>query len=144
MRLWTIHPQYLDRKGLLALWRESLLAQKVLCNRTKGYKKHPQLERFKQHPRPLEAIGFYLYNVYKEGRKRRYSFKKDKIIKINKSIKPIKVSQGQIGFEVSHLTTKLKDRDRKIFSRILKIKRTRLHPLFVSVKGSKEPWEKHE
>jgi len=30
MRLWTIHPKYLDRQGLLALWREALLAQKVL------------------------------------------------------------------------------------------------------------------
>jgi len=30
MRLWSIHPKYLDRQGLLAVWRESLLAQSVL------------------------------------------------------------------------------------------------------------------
>ncbi|WP_368086417.1 pyrimidine dimer DNA glycosylase/endonuclease V [Nitrosomonas sp. Nm34] len=26
MRLWSIHPKYLDAKGLLALWREGLQA----------------------------------------------------------------------------------------------------------------------
>ncbi len=144
MRLWSIHPKYLDRKGLLALWRESLLAQKVLFEKTRGYKKHPQLERFKQHSKPLKAIGFYLYDIYKESRRRGYSFKKDKISRINKNIKPIKVSQGQISFEVKHLAAKLKKRDRESFSRILKIKKIKLHPLFVSAKGGRESWEKHE
>jgi hypothetical protein len=142
MRLWSIHPRYLDRRGLLALWRESLLAQKVLFNRTKGYKKHPQLERFKQHLKPLEAIGSYLYEIYKESRIRGYSFKKEKIARINKNIKPIKVSQGQISFEVKHLASKLKKRDRDSFCRISKIKRIKLHPLFVSAKGDRESWEK--
>ena len=27
MRLWTLHPKYLDAAGLVALWREALLAQ---------------------------------------------------------------------------------------------------------------------
>ncbi|MEI6832085.1 MAG: pyrimidine dimer DNA glycosylase/endonuclease V [Candidatus Omnitrophota bacterium] len=144
MRLWTIHPKYLDRKGLLALWRESLLAQKVLFNRTKGYKKHPQLERFKQHSSPIGAIGFYLYGIYKESRRRGYSFKKDKISRINKNIKPIKVSQGQISFEIKHLASKLKKRDKESFNIIFKIKKIKLHPLFISTKGSRESWEKHE
>ena len=43
MRLWSLHPKYLDKLGLLGLWRESLLAQKVLLGKTKGYKNHPQL-----------------------------------------------------------------------------------------------------
>ena len=54
MRLWSIHPKYLDTKGLLAVWREALLAKKVLENKTKGYKNHPQLERFKQQNDPLK------------------------------------------------------------------------------------------
>ena len=41
MRLWTLHPQYLDPRGLVALWREALLAQKVLLGRTRGYRAHP-------------------------------------------------------------------------------------------------------
>lgn len=37
MRLWSIHPRYLDTKGLVALWRETLLlAQAVLFGNTKG------------------------------------------------------------------------------------------------------------
>lgn len=38
MRLWTLHPKYLDPKGLVALWRETLLAQRVLAGRTRGYR----------------------------------------------------------------------------------------------------------
>ena len=102
------------------------------------------MERFKQHAKPLEAIGFYLFHIYKEGRRRGYRFKKDKIIRINKSIKLIKVTQGQVSFEIRHLAAKLKKRDRESFSRILKIKRIKLHSLFVSAKGDREPWEKHE
>jgi hypothetical protein len=36
MRLWTLHPKYLDARGLVALWREALLAQKVLRGATRG------------------------------------------------------------------------------------------------------------
>ena len=36
MRLWSLHPRYLDAKGLVALWREGLLAQAVLKGQTKG------------------------------------------------------------------------------------------------------------
>jgi len=43
MRIWSLHPKYLDSKGMVALWREALLAKQVLLNKTKGYKNHPQL-----------------------------------------------------------------------------------------------------
>ena len=65
MRLWSLHPKYLDTKGLLALWREGLLAQKVLAGKTKGYKNHPQLDRFKAHGSPRKAIGRYLLDIWK-------------------------------------------------------------------------------
>lgn len=58
MRLWSIHPQYLDAKGLLALWREALLAKHVLEGSTKGYKNHPQLIRFKETDNPIGFISF--------------------------------------------------------------------------------------
>jgi hypothetical protein len=47
MRIWSVHPRYLDRQGLTAGWREGLLAQKVLTGTTKGYRNHPQLRRFR-------------------------------------------------------------------------------------------------
>lgn len=67
MRLWTLHPKYLDRQGLLALWREGLLAQAVLAGKTKGYRNHPQLIRFKSARDPLAAIGCYLTIVHREA-----------------------------------------------------------------------------
>ena len=48
MRLWSVHPLHLDRQGLTACWREALLAQAVLAGRTRGYRAHPQLERFRE------------------------------------------------------------------------------------------------
>ena len=60
MRLWSLHPKYLDTKGLLAVWRETLLAQNVLLGNTRGYKHHPQLQRFKQTDSHIDYIGFYL------------------------------------------------------------------------------------
>ena len=65
MRLWSIHPKYLDRQGLIALWREALLAQAVLSGKTRGYRNHPQLERFRNHPAPLSAISLYLDGLLK-------------------------------------------------------------------------------
>ncbi|MCX9084482.1 MAG: pyrimidine dimer DNA glycosylase/endonuclease V [Candidatus Methanoperedens sp.] len=63
MRLWSIHPKYLDGKGLVALWRESLLAQKVLNGETKTYRHHPQLRRLRAHPDPKGAIAFFKYSL---------------------------------------------------------------------------------
>ncbi len=74
MRLWSIHPQYLDPQGLVALWREALLAQAVLRGETRGYRNHPQLERFKEHAAPLAAISHYLQAVYAEATRRGYRF----------------------------------------------------------------------
>ena len=54
MRLWSLDPAHLDRQGLVACWREALLAQAVLAGRTRGYRHHPQLERFRVVPGPVE------------------------------------------------------------------------------------------
>jgi hypothetical protein len=85
MRLWSIHPQYLDSKGLIALWREGLLAKKVLEGKTKEYKNHPQLERFKNFKNPILAINSYLFYVLKETKLRNYKFNEKKL-KINEKI----------------------------------------------------------
>ena len=114
MRLWSIHPKYLDTKGLLALWREALLAQHVLLGLTKGYKNHPQLDRFKKQKDPISAMGAFLWNIVKEAKKRGYEFDESKI-REKSAIKKsgiIKVTDGQITYEVEHLKKKLKVRDK--------------------------------
>ena len=102
MRLWSLHPSYLDAKGLVALWRETLLAQKVLKGETKGYKNHPQLERFKAVPDPLAAVASFLQGVYDEAVKRGYKFDKSKIGEGRYQAK-IPVTSGQMQYETDHL-----------------------------------------
>lgn len=140
MRLWSIHPEYLDAKGLVALWREGLLAQKVLLGETTGYKNHPQLIRFKNARNPLGAIASYLRCVQAEAERRGYHFNNNKII--NKSTKAkIPVTRGQIEYEFKHLLQKLKKREPELYKELKNSKRIKAHPLFEKTKGGIEAWE---
>ena len=70
-----IHPRYLDAKGLVAAWREGLLAQKVLRGETRGYTRHPQLARFHAQPDPLRLIAALSRRLLaKEASRRGYAF----------------------------------------------------------------------
>lgn len=141
MRLWSLHPRYLDQKGLIALWRESLLAQKVILGKTKGYKKHPQLERFINTSNPVGSIASYLSEIYKESQNRGFRFDGEKINK-KRAKKKIKVTRGQLEFELDHLKRKLKNRDEKKYKEIMMIKNPETNPIFKVSKGDIERWEK--
>jgi len=141
MRLWSIHPKYLDQKGLVALWREALLAKKVLKGKTKGYKNHPQLIRFKKAKDSLGAINFYLSVVWQESKKRDYSFNKSKI-NFNRETEKIKINNDQLYYEFDHLLKKLKKRDYKKYKVIKNPKAIIPHPIFKVVDGKIEDWEK--
>jgi len=140
MRLWSLHPKYLDTKGLVALWRETLLAQNVLLGNTKGYKNHPQLIRFKNTRNPQGAIATYLRHVADEADKRDYNFNRAKIInkRFNSSIT---VTSGQVEYELQHLLNKLKVRDSERYRELKALKRIELHPLFKKVRGEIANWE---
>ena len=140
MRLWSIHPSYLDSKGLVALWREGLLAQKVLCGNTKGYKNHPQLNRFKETNNPVGAIASYLRCVADEADRRGYNFNRSKIV--NRRIRhTVPVTIGQVEFEHNHLLAKLKNRDMTLFKELKLAKKITVHPLFQKTQGGVEEWE---
>jgi len=141
MRLWSIHPKYLDQKGLVALWREALLAKKVLNGKTKGYKNHPQLIRFKKAKNSLKAINFYLLKVWEEASKRGYNFDKNKIDS-NCQVEKIKINNDQLYYEFDHLLKKLKHRDYKKYKEIKNPKKIKAHPIFKVVDGKIEEWEK--
>ena len=140
MRIWSLHPKYLDAKGLVALWRETLLAKHVLLGKTKGYKNHPQLSRFKQLKNPLDAIDQYLDAVLKEALQRGYNFDANKITRPFSKTK-IKVTDGQIEYEAKHLLGKLKTRDKKLYRRHKGIKDFQTHPIFKKTVGKIEDWE---
>jgi len=141
MRIWSIHPKYLDSKGLIAVWRETLLAKKVLENKTKGYKNHPQLNRFKEGEDSLNCINQYLAEVYQEALRRNYSFDKKKFKKTF-TASSLPVTHGQLDFEIKHLKAKLKKRDPKKWKEVHAITQFDPHPLFTVIPGNVEPWEK--
>lgn len=141
MRIWSIHPKYLDNIGLVALWRETLLAKKVLEGKTKGYRNHPQLIRFKNESTPLDRINQYLNSVLEESLSRGYKFNNSKIGTIS-ATSTITVTKGQIQYESSHLLKKLKVRNKEKYEEIRNIKTLQPNPLFRIVEGAVENWEK--
>lgn len=143
MRLWTIHPAYLDAKGLVAAWREGLLAQKVLAGETKGYRNHPQLLRFSATREPRAAIAAYLRDLADEAEQRGYRFDRSKIRCPSRKVLPrIKVGAGQIAYEFALLKFKLRKRDFEKFTAIAREGEIRLGPLFELEAGGIADWER--
>ncbi len=141
MRLWTLHPKYLDAKGLVALWREALLAQKVLQGATKGYKHHPQLLRFSQTMNPPAVLAAYLKAVQEEAVRRDYKFDASKI-GAQRSRGKITETRGQLLYEWAHLKRKLKQRDPQRLREFASVNIPEPHPLFKIIPGEVRDWEK--
>ena len=163
MRIWSLHPSLLDRRALVACWRETLLAQKVLRGLTRGYTNHPQLIRFRAHPQPLEAVAAYLSGLADEADARGYSFNRaligagedgagengtDKAENPYASVTLIPVPLGQLEYELAFLLHKVAGRDPEWEHRLSERMAARgelaacAHPLFEVVPGAIEPWEK--
>ena len=111
LRLWSLHPSYLDSKGLNAVWREGLLAQAVLLGKTTAWKNHSHLLRFHNHEEPISAIGFYLLKILEEANSRRYNYTITRIITPSKNIKLMDVTKGQLLYELTILMERLRTRD---------------------------------
>ena len=141
MRLWTLHPKYLDAQGLVALWREGLLARAVLRGATKGYRHHPQLQRFRAHTSPRAAINLYLRAVANEAAHRGYAFDRRKIGPARKGVALI-ATRGQLEYEWKHLLRKLRMRSPKLYARWRSEVSPEPHPLFGIVQGTVESWER--
>ena len=141
MRLWSLHPQYLDPQGLVALWREALLAQAVLGGNTRGYRNHPQLERFHSQSAPRSAISSYLRGIHAEAVTRGYSFDRGKIGRVRIQA-PIFVTVGQVQHEWHHLLQKLAVRNPALYEQWRSISTPACHPLFRLQPGPIETWER--
>lgn len=143
MRLWSVHPKYLDTKGLIACWREGLLARKVLLGETRGYRNHPQLIRFRNSNNPVGSIDAYLSEILAEAESRGYRFDATKInppARIDK----IAVTSGQIEYETMHLKQKLASRDIKAYIRLKDVHEIAPNNIFVVYPGEIEKWEIHD
>ena len=141
MRLWSIHPKYLDPKGIVAAWREALLAQKVLAGGTKGYRHHPQLIRFQAQAEPLAAIATFLMAIADEAKTRGYHFDATKISPERFTGK-IDETSGHLAYEWEHLKTKLQVRAPELALRFRNVKTPEPHPLFRIIPGTVRDWEK--
>ncbi|HOU54292.1 MAG TPA: pyrimidine dimer DNA glycosylase/endonuclease V [Myxococcota bacterium] len=141
MRLWSLHPSLLDPAGIVALWREGLLAQAVLAGRTRGYRHHPQLERFAQVADPSGAIAAYLREVLAEARRRGYRFDARKVPDLPPP-DPMTVTEGQLAWEWEHLQQKLHRRSPDWWRSLGTAPVPVPHPLFRVVAGPVEPWER--
>ncbi|NYG59244.1 hypothetical protein BJ980_002167 [Nocardioides daedukensis] len=140
MRIWSIHPEQLDVRGLVACWRETLLAQKVLQGLTKGYTRHPQLVRFRATDDPVQAIATYLHAVADEADARAYSFNRALLVAAPDPDLRIEVTDGQVDHEWQHLLAKLALRDPQRHD-MLRAASPRVHPLFEVVPGPVADWE---
>lgn len=141
MRLWTLHPQYLDAKGLVAAWRKALLAQKVLAGQTKGYKHHPQLARFQAQFDPMAAIATFLAGLALEATQRDYQFDATKIFE-QRFKGTIAETEGQLLFEWQHLKSKLRLRAPHLARKFRDVKIPEPHPLFKIIPGDVRDWER--
>jgi hypothetical protein len=141
MRLWTLHPRHLDPAGLVAVWREGLLAQAVLRGKTRGYTHHPQLARFLSCPNPKGAIAGYLSSIHEEALARGYRFDRSKIQDFEWHDE-VPVTRGQILFEWEHLGKKLLLRNQRWYETHHLNRSPIPHPLFRIVPGPVHSWER--
>lgn len=142
MRLWTVHPRHLDSAGLVALWREALLAQAVLRGRTRGYTRHPQLERFRTAADPVACIAGYLRVVADEAKSRGYAFNAARIITSGSPVRRIAETKGQLLYEWEHLGRKLRRRSPVWYRDQVAGAQPTPHPLFRIVAGGVRGWER--
>jgi hypothetical protein len=139
-----VDPKHLDTKGLVALWREGLLALAVLKGKTRGYKNHPQLARFREEQCPVATLQTYLMAVRAEALARDYDFRKDRLGRIHpkaKNVKRILLTRGQLDFEAQHLLRKLKERSPER-AKAFRLECVEPHPLFCLVDGDVASWER--
>lgn len=141
MRIWTLHPRFLDRQGLLACWRETLLAQAVLAGRTRGYTRHPQLIRFREGDDPVGLVGAYLTGLADEADARGYRFDRSRILAPVPPAPVIAATDGQLAFEWAHLGAKLERRSPADAERWREAPPA-AHPLFRIVPGPVADWER--
>lgn len=141
MRLWSLHPKYLDSAGLVACWREALLAQKVLLGQTVGYTRHPQLTRFRNTPDPVQSIGAFLTAIREEAQRRNYTFDESKIIYPHSNFR-IRVTNGQLVYELERLKSKVALRAPDWMPQLLELEVIDANPIFYISEGPVEEWER--
>lgn len=140
MRLWSLNPRYLDAAGLVACWREGLLARTVVGGKTIGYRRHPQLTRFYGCADPVVAVDTYLSAVLDEALRRGYRFDASKIGPRDAKLS-LAVTDRQLSYELEHLRDKLRLRSPHLCPALEGLELPEPHPMFRIREGDIENWE---
>lgn len=136
MSLWSLHPKYFDKQGLMSLWREGLAVQKMLAEDASLQKPVPMFEEFKKSSNPIKAIGSYLSMVASEGARQGYKLNHERILCPNFDAEFIEIKPEQIIFEMDFLKSKLKQRDVKKYYETAQASSIDVNPVFSFSKKS--------
>lgn len=141
MRIWTIHPKYLDGIGLVSAWREGIGARNIIAENKIGYSRHPQLDRFRS--KSVDFLNAYLYFLNEEAEKRGYKFDKSKIASFSLKGDRIPVNKGQVEYEFKLLQHKLSVRNKEVYAVNKKVRNIQVIPIYRILPSSKiEDWER--
>lgn len=141
VRLWSVHPRYLDPAGLCGLWREALLAQAVVGGEKKGYRRHPQARRVLEERDPRGAIRSYLRGVWEEGCRRGYRLDPRRIAWWDREAR-MTVPRGQLEYELVLLAVKLEARAPCLAGRLPSLEDVLPHPALDVAEGGLAWWER--
>ena len=144
MRIWSLHPQYLDQKGLGGQWEEGIIAQNTLFFQEGKYLNYPVLHRVKAHQEPVAWIGMYLNEILKEANVNRGYNYNDQLIKQLKPTLPMPVTRGQLYYEWTLLQGRLQKRDpvKMSLNDGVDINNIKANPMFYVIDGDIEDWER--
>lgn len=160
MRVWSIHPAYLDTKGLVASWKEGIQGLNALRNPRKPNGKwamfahHPQLIRFKRFENPELCLSEYLHFIADEADRRNYNFNRNLILpRLDENPYQIWITCGQLIYEWDFLSHKVTCRtgfweygkptiNGKSTVETIASWSCVVHPMVVLIPGDIECWEK--
>lgn len=154
MRLWTIHPKYLDGKRLTSQWKEGIQMMHIWKEigenpepaKRLGYVSHPQVRRLSNLlVADSGLISLLLHQhltaVHEESVQRSYSFNKkliDDLAPDCKNAPKVYVTMGQVAYEFALMATKNNEWSQKVAIDPYML----CNPIFQVVSGSIESWEK--
>lgn len=150
MRLWSLHPSYLDKQALQVCWADALQAleyykqerayMKGITNDLSPYF-YPCLDRFRMTGSPIAHITNYLHGLCDESERRNTPFGRAKLPEFTPGLR-LKVTDGQIAREEKLLLLQLNRRKQtQLWMDLFVAEYVQPHPLFEIVSGPVEPWE---
>jgi hypothetical protein len=109
---------------------------------TRGWRNHPQLDRFKDHSETMDAIGFYPLKIREEASFRGHSYDGSKIRRPINRVALTSITTGQLLYEFSLLLERTRLRMPAWHEKLREVyDLPKAYPLFEVVEGDVGRWE---